>query len=144
MHYIRGKLKNRRESELYASNLPYFQHCRLSDTSLLNNPTSISVAVGECGLRSSANTHTHARTPPPHTHTETHKYKAVPQHTYGGAEGRGGIARTLSRPRHYMGVSGQRHSPAALYSRGKDPGTHWTGGWVGRRAGLDSEVRGKM
>jgi hypothetical protein len=65
-------------------------------------------------------------------------------HTYGGAEGRGGIAPTLSRPRNYMGVSGQRHSPAALYSRGKDPGTHWTGGWLGRRAGLDSEVRGKM
>jgi hypothetical protein len=26
------------------------------------------------------------------------------------------------------GVSGQRHAPAALYSRGKDPSTHWTGG----------------
>jgi hypothetical protein len=32
--------------------------------------------------------------------------------------GRGGIAH--SRPRHYMGVSGQRYSPAALYPRGKD------------------------
>jgi hypothetical protein len=29
-----------------------------------------------------------------------------------------------------MGVSGQRHAPAALYPRGKNPGTHWTGGWV--------------
>jgi hypothetical protein len=38
-----------------------------------------------------------------------------------GAWGRGGIAPTHSRPRHYMGVSGQRHTPAALYPRGKDP-----------------------
>jgi hypothetical protein len=28
--------------------------------------------------------------------------------------GRGGIAPTHSRPRHWMGVSGQRHAPAAL------------------------------
>jgi hypothetical protein len=28
------------------------------------------------------------------------------------------------------GMSGQRHAPAALYPRGKDPGTHWIGGWV--------------
>jgi hypothetical protein len=27
-----------------------------------------------------------------------------------------------------MGVSGQRHAPAALYPRGKNPGTHWTRG----------------
>jgi hypothetical protein len=43
-----------------------------------------------------------------------------------------------------MGVSGQRHAPAALYPRGKDPGTHCTGGWVGPRAGLDTDVRGKI
>jgi hypothetical protein len=30
-----------------------------------------------------------------------------------------------------MGVSGQHHAPAALYPRGKNPGTHLTGGWVG-------------
>jgi hypothetical protein len=41
-----------------------------------------------------------------------------------------------------MGVSGQRH--AALYPRGKDPGTHCTGGWVGPRAGLDAEARRKI
>jgi hypothetical protein len=35
--------------------------------------------------------------------------------------GRGGIAPTHSRPQHKMGVSGQHHSPAALYPRGKDP-----------------------
>jgi hypothetical protein len=43
-----------------------------------------------------------------------------------------------------MGVSGQRHAPTALYTRGKDPGTHCTGGWVGPKAGLDSEVTVKI
>jgi hypothetical protein len=43
-----------------------------------------------------------------------------------------------------MGVSGQRHAPAALYPRGKDPRTHCSGGWVGPRAGLDTEARGKI
>jgi len=33
-------------------------------------------------------------------------------------------------------VSGQQHALAALYPREK-PGTHFTGGWVGPRAGLD-------
>ena len=35
-----------------------------------------------------------------------------------------------------VGVSGQQHAPAALYPRER-PGTHFTGGWVGPRAGLD-------
>jgi hypothetical protein len=35
--------------------------------------------------------------------------------------GRGGIAPTHSRPRHLMGVSGQRHAPAALLPPGKGP-----------------------
>jgi hypothetical protein len=40
-----------------------------------------------------------------------------------------------------MGVSGQRHAPATF-----TPGerTHCTGGWVGPRAGLDTEARGKI
>jgi hypothetical protein len=64
--------------------------------------------------------------------------KAVPLHAMGALGGTGGIASTHSRPRHWMGVSGQRHAPTALYPRGKDPpGTHCTGGWVGPRAGLD-------
>jgi len=33
-------------------------------------------------------------------------------------------------------VSGQQHAPAALYPRER-PGTRFTGGWVGPRAGLD-------
>jgi hypothetical protein len=35
-----------------------------------------------------------------------------------------------------MVVSGQQHTPAALYPRER-PGTHFTGGWVDPRAGLD-------
>jgi hypothetical protein len=42
-----------------------------------------------------------------------------------------------------MGVSGQRHTPAALCPGERTPGTHCTGGWVGPRAGLDTEVREK-
>jgi hypothetical protein len=34
------------------------------------------------------------------------------------------------------GVSGQQHAPAALYPRERR-GTHFKGGWVGPRAGLD-------
>jgi hypothetical protein len=43
-----------------------------------------------------------------------------------------------------MGVNGQRHTPAALYPVERTPGTHCTGGWVGPRAGLDAEARGKI
>jgi hypothetical protein len=56
---------------------------------------------------------------------------------------RGCIAPTHSRPRHLIGVSGQSHAPAALWPRGKGPGTHWTGGWVGPRAGVDTDVEEK-
>jgi hypothetical protein len=35
-----------------------------------------------------------------------------------------------------MRVGGQLHAPAAL-PPGKRPGTHFIGGWVGLRAGLD-------
>jgi len=34
------------------------------------------------------------------------------------------------------GVNSQQHAPAALYPWAR-PGTHFTGGWVGPRAGLD-------
>jgi hypothetical protein len=43
-----------------------------------------------------------------------------------------------------MGVNGHLHAPAALCSGERTPGTHCTGGWVGPRAGLDTEVRGKI
>jgi hypothetical protein len=42
------------------------------------------------------------------------------------------------------GISGQRHAPAKLYHRDRTPGTHWTGGWVGLRAVLDTEARRTM
>jgi hypothetical protein len=42
-----------------------------------------------------------------------------------------------------MGVSGQRHAPAALCPGERAPGTHCTGGWVDPRAGLDTEVKRK-
>jgi hypothetical protein len=41
------------------------------------------------------------------------------------------------------GLSGQRHAPAKIYPLERTPGTHCTGRWVGLRAGLDTEVRGK-
>jgi hypothetical protein len=40
-------------------------------------------------------------------------------------------------------VSGQHHALAALYPRGKNPGTHCTGGWLGPRACLDAGARKK-
>jgi hypothetical protein len=38
----------------------------------------------------------------------------------------------------------QLHAPVALYPPGKDPGTHCAAGWVGLRAGLNTEARGKI
>jgi hypothetical protein len=35
-----------------------------------------------------------------------------------------------------MGVGGQGHAATAL-PPGKRPGTHFTGGWMGRKAGLE-------
>jgi hypothetical protein len=35
------------------------------------------------------------------------------------------------------------HTPAVLYPQESTPSTHWIGGWVGLRAGLDTEVRGE-
>jgi hypothetical protein len=34
--------------------------------------------------------------------------------------------------------------PRPLYPRGKRPGTHWTGGWVGPRARLDAAEKTKF
>jgi hypothetical protein len=41
-------------------------------------------------------------------------------------------------------MSCQRHAPAAIYPGERTPGTHLTGGWVGPRAGLDTDVRRKI
>jgi hypothetical protein len=42
------------------------------------------------------------------------------------------------------GVSGQRYAPANLNPREMIPGTHWIGGWVGLRGGLETETKGKI
>jgi len=42
---------------------------------------------------------------------------------------------------HAMEVSGQLHALAALLLGVRIPDTHWIGGWVGSRAGLDAVVR---
>jgi hypothetical protein len=49
------------------------------------------------------------------------KVRAVPLHAMEALGGRGCIPPTHLRPRHYMGVSGQRHAPAALLPPGKGP-----------------------
>jgi hypothetical protein len=43
-----------------------------------------------------------------------------------------------------MGVSGQRHAPAALYPRGKDPQYPLDRSLGGPRAGLDAGARIKI
>jgi hypothetical protein len=57
----------------------------------------------------------------PHTHTHTHKGRAEVQlHWF--------LTSALD--------GGQLYAPAAL-DPVKNHGTHWTGGWVGSRAGMD-------
>jgi hypothetical protein len=43
-----------------------------------------------------------------------------------------------------MEVNEQLHAPAALLSGERSLGTHWIGGWVGPRAGLDTVVKRKI
>jgi len=40
-----------------------------------------------------------------------------------------------------MEVSGQLHNPVAFTPMERACGTHWTGGWVSPRAGLDAVVK---
>jgi hypothetical protein len=54
--------------------------------------------------------------------------------TYGGVE----VQLHHSWPRHYMDVSGQLHTAAALPPGKELPDIHWIGGWVDPRAGLDA------
>jgi hypothetical protein len=42
------------------------------------------------------------------------------------------------------GVSGQSHMLAALNPLESTTSTNWTGGWVGPRAGLNTEATGKI
>jgi hypothetical protein len=58
--------------------------------------------------------------------------------------GRGGIAPTPSRPWQLMGRVLSVTPRPRFTPGGRTPGTHWTEGWVGPTAGLDSEIRGKI
>jgi hypothetical protein len=58
--------------------------------------------------------------------------------------GRGSIAPTHSRPRHYMGWVISLTTRSRFTPGERTPDAHCTGGWVGPRAGLDTEVRGKI
>jgi len=61
-------------------------------------------------------------------------YNRPRRHGVGGGEKR--YSSTLSLTSALDGVSGQRKTPAAL-PQGKRPCTHYIGGWVSPRAGLD-------
>jgi hypothetical protein len=79
------------------------------------------------------------------TRTSGHvQSKSVPLHAMEALGGRGSIAPTHSRPRHYMGFV-VSVTPRPRFTPGKrTPGTYCTGGWVGPRAGLNTEDRGKI
>jgi hypothetical protein len=70
--------------------------------------------------------------------------EVIPQHTYGGAGGRGYIASTPSWPRHWWRWVVSVTLRPLVTSGERTPGTHCTGGWVGSRASLDADVRGKI
>jgi hypothetical protein len=55
---------------------------------------------------------------------------------------RGAIAPTYSCLQYWIGLCGQRQALAMLYPKEMSSGTHWIGGWVGLRAGLDTDTRG--
>jgi hypothetical protein len=82
-------------------------------------------------------------------HTTAHNFcnlwkaKVVPLHAMEALGGRGNIAPTHSWPRHYAAVSSQSHAPTALNLGERTHGTHCTGGWVGPKADLDREAKGK-
>jgi hypothetical protein len=70
--------------------------------------------------------------------------KAVPLHAMVALGGRGVYLLLILDLGTRWGVSGQRHAPAALCPGERTPSTHCTGGWVGLRAGLETEIRGKI
>jgi hypothetical protein len=76
--------------------------------------------------------------------SEQSECKAVTQHTYGGA---GGERRYSSYSFTTSALDGGEWSasrPGSALPLGKASGTHCTGGWVGLRAGLDTEARGNI
>jgi hypothetical protein len=77
-------------------------------------------------------------------HSNSKKSKAVPLHAMMALGGIGDIARTHSRPLALDGGEWAVACPGRALSGDRTPGTHCTGGWVDLRAGLDTEVRGKV
>jgi hypothetical protein len=73
------------------------------------------------------------------------KIKQVPQNPYGGA-GRERMYSAYSFTNSALdGGEWSASRPGLALLPGKGPrGTHCTGGWVGLRAGLDTEARGKI
>jgi hypothetical protein len=69
--------------------------------------------------------------------------KAVPLHAMKALGGRGDIAPTHDLGTRWGWVVSVTARPRFI-PRERTPGTHCTGGWVGPRAGLDTEVRGKI
>jgi hypothetical protein len=75
----------------------------------------------------------------------TKNIKAVPLHATKALGARGGIAPTHFRLGTRWGwVVSVTPRPRFLPPGKGPPGTHWTGGWVGPRAGLDTEARGEI
>jgi hypothetical protein len=74
--------------------------------------------------------------------------KAVPPHAMKALGGKSSLTLLFipGRGTRWGGgvVSGQRHAQAPFYPGGRTPGTHWVGGWVDPKAGLDIEARGKI
>jgi hypothetical protein len=78
-----------------------------------------------------------------HTQLKLKKAKAVPLHATEALRRKRSIAPT-HRPRYWWGWVVSVTPRPRFTPRERTPGTHWTGGWVGLRAGLDTEARGKI
>jgi hypothetical protein len=71
------------------------------------------------------------------------KRQSCPATRHGGAWGERRYNSSSFSTSALDGVSGQRHVPAALCPGERTPGIHCTRGWVGLRAGLDTEKEKK-
>jgi hypothetical protein len=54
------------------------------------------------------------------------------------------IAPRILKLRRKVEVNGQRHAPSCFIPGERSTGTHWTGGWVGPRGGLDAVVKREL
>jgi hypothetical protein len=77
-----------------------------------------------------------------HTTHYSNKGKEVPQHTYAGASGERRYSSYSFTTSALDGGEWSVSRPGRDLPSGK--GRHWKGCWVGPRAGLDTETRGKI